>query len=106
MELSDAEIQRVLRETENRDIVTAMIELPGRARARIFDNTSKRLGEMMAHDLMCRGTVSLSEIEKACVTIVKTVIKLEAEGEIAHHNLTVLKFVMGIYDISKLKNDD
>ena len=99
LELSDAEIQRILRETENRDIVTAMIELPGRARARIFDNTSKRLGEMMAHDLMCRGTVSLGEIEKACVTIVKKAIKLEAEGEIAHHNLTVLKFVVGIYDI-------
>lgn len=106
LELSDAEIQRILRETENKDIVTAMIELPGRARARIFDNTSKRLGEMLAHDVMCRGTVSLSEIEKACVTIVKTVIKLEADGEIAHHNLTVLKFVIGIYDISDMTKNN
>lgn len=98
LELSDPEIQRVLRETENKDIVTAMIELPGLARARIFDNTSTRLGEMLAHDVMCRGKVSLSEVEKACISIMKNVIKLEAEGELAHHNLTVLKFVIGIYD--------
>lgn len=76
------------------------------ARARIFDNTSKRLGAMLAHDVMCRGTVSLVEIEKACVNIVKTVIKLEAEGELAHHNLTVLKFVVGIYEISDMTKNN
>ena len=55
---------------------------------------------------MCRGTVSLSEIEKACVTIVKTVIKLEADGEITYHNLTVLKFVIGIYDIPDMTKNN
>lgn len=99
LELSDGEIQRVLREIENDDIVTAMVELPGRARARIFDNASTRLGEVLAAEVMRKGAVTFSEVEKACVNIMRTVIKLEADGEIAHHNLTVLKFVIGVYDM-------
>lgn len=106
LDMSDVEIQRLLRETENRDVVTAMIELPGKARARIFDNISSRLGRMMAEKVMHRGPVTFGEVEKACVTLMRKVIKLEADGEIAHHNLTVLKFVIGLYDVpNSVKKD-
>lgn len=106
LDMSDVEIQRLLRETENRDVVTAMIELPGKARARIFDNISSRLGRMMAEEVMHRGPVTFGEVEKACVTLMRKVIKLEADGEIAHHNLTVLKFVIGLYDVpNSVKKD-
>ena len=97
LEMSDKEIQTILRHITNDDLVMAMIELPGRVRARIFDNTSTRLARMLAEDVMCKGKVTLSEVEKSCVNIMRTVIKLEAEGEIAHHNLTVQKFVRGFY---------
>ena len=99
LEMSDKEIQTILRHITNDDLVMAMIELPGRVRARIFDNTSTRLARMLAEDVMCKGKVTLSEVEKSCVNIMRTVIKLEAEGEIAHHNLTVQKFVIGVYDV-------
>lgn len=106
LDMSDVEIQRLLRETENRDVVTAMIELPGKARARIFDNISSSLGRMMAEEVMHRGPVTFGEVEKACVTLMRKVIKLEADGEIAHHNLTVLKFVIGLYDVpNSVKKD-
>lgn len=106
LDMSDVEIQRLLRGTENRDVVTAMIELPGKARARIFDNISSRLGRMMAEEVMHRGPVTFGEVEKACVTLMRKVIKLEADGEIAHHNLTVLKFVIGLYDVpNSVKKD-
>lgn len=106
LDMSDVEIQRLLRETENRDAVTAMIELPGKARARIFDNISSRLGRMMAEEVMHRGPVTFGEVEKACVTLMRKVIKLEADGKIAHHNLTVLKFVIGLYDVpNSVKKD-
>ena len=99
LEMSDKEIQTILRHITNDDLVMAMIELPGRVRARIFDNTSTRFARMLAEDVMCKGKVTLSEVEKSCVNIMRTVIKLEAEGEIAHHNLTVQKFVIGVYDV-------
>ncbi len=98
LEMSDKEIQRILRETSNDDIVTAMIELPGRARARIFDNVSPKLGRLLVEDLIHKGQVTFGEVEKACVAIMRMVIKLETAGEIAQHNLTVLKFVLGVYD--------
>lgn len=103
MQMSDGEIQRLLRETENSDVVTAMVELPGKARARLFDNMSTRLRKMVAEDVMKIGPVTFSDVEKACVTMMRKVIKLEAEGEIASRNLTVLKFVIGVYDMPNKK---
>lgn len=100
LEMSDTELQTILRNTDNHDIEMAMKELPGMARAHIFENVSVRLGRMIAEDIAKMGKVPLGEVEKACVAIMKKVIKLEADGELEYHNLTVLKFVLGVYDMS------
>ena len=100
LEMSDTELQTILRNTDNHDIEMAMKELPGMARAHIFENVSVRLGRMIAEDIAKMGKVPLGEVEKACVAIMKKVIKLEADGDLVYHNLTVLKFVLGVYDMS------
>ena len=81
LEMSDTELQTILRNTDNHDIEMAMKELPGMARAHIFENVSVRLGRMIAEDIVKMGKVPLGEVEKACVAIMKKVIKLEADGE-------------------------
>lgn len=103
LEMSDTELQTILRNTDNHDIEMAMKELPGMARAHIFENVSVRLGRMIAEDIVKMGKVPLGEVEKACVAIMKKVIKLEADGELEYHNLTVLKFVLGVYDMSNTR---
>ena len=74
MELSDREMQRLLRDTDNIDSIMVMKGLPGKARARIFDNVSNRLGIMLAKDMLYMGPVRMKDVEEACVTIMKTVI--------------------------------
>ena len=104
--LSNQEIQRILRETDNMDIVLAMKGLIGKARARIFDNLSTRMGNMIAEDIMYSGPVRLCDVEESCVKIMKTVILLEDRGEIASHDLTTLKVVLDMYEASQKVNQE
>jgi len=66
MELSDREMQRILRDTDNIDLIMVMKGLPGKARTRIFDNVSNRLGIMLASSEVPRiaGTFGLDTVTK------------------------------------------
>ena len=106
MELSDREMQRLLRDTDNIDSIMVMKGLPGKARARIFDNVSNRLGIMLAKDMLYMGPVRMKDVEEACVTIMKTVIKLEERGEIVSHDFAILKVVIDMYETAQKENNE
>ena len=106
MELSDREMQRLLRDTDNIDSIMVMKGLPGKARTRIFDNVSNRLGIMLAKDMLYMGPVRMKDVEEACVTIMKTVIKLEERGEIVSHDFAILKVVIDMYETAQKENNE
>ena len=106
MELSDREMQRLLRDTDTNDSILAMKGLPGKARTRIFHNVSTNLGILLAKDLVYMGPVRMKDVEKACVTIMKTVIKLEERGEIASHDFAILKVVLDMYETAQKENNE
>ena len=106
MELSDREMQRLLRDIANNDLEMAMKGLPGKARARTFDNVSNRLGIMLAKDMLYMGPVRMRDVEEACVTIMKTVIKLEERGEIVSHDFAILKVVIDMYETAQKENNE
>ena len=106
MALSDGAMQRLLRDTDNADLVVAMKGLPGKARARIFDNVSTRLGMLFAEDMEYMGPVRAIDVEEACVTIMKILIKLEAAGEVASLDLATLKVVIDMYETAQKENNE
>lgn len=106
MELSDREMQSLLRDTDNNELIMAMKGLPGKARSRIFDNVSTNLGILLAKDLVYMGPVRMKDVEKACVTMMKTVIKLEERGEIVSHDFAIMKVVIDMYETAQKENNE
>ena len=106
LELSDWEIQRILRDTDNSELTIAMKGLPGKIRARIFDNMSIRLGGWIANDMVHMGPVRIRDIEKVCVAIMKKIIKLESIGEILSHDFVILKIVIDMYESAQKENNE
>lgn len=104
--LSDKEVQRVLREIDNQDLSVAMKGLPGKARARFFDNLSHRLGIMIAENVMYMGSVSMHDVEEACITIMKKVIRLEEKHEIEVHDFCAIKILISMYDATQKGNQE
>lgn len=104
--LSDRDVQRLLREIANTDIEIAMKALPGKARKRIFDNMSHRLGLMVAEDMEYMGPVRRRDAEEGCVNIMKVLIKLVDHGEVADYDMTMSKVVLDVYEHSQKANEE
>ena len=104
LELSDKEMMRVLRDTENRDCSLAMKGLPGKARKRIFDNLSTNLAVMVVDDMEFMGPVRMHDVEEACIRILRTILKLEDSAELESHDFSVLKVVLDSRDIAEREN--
>lgn len=102
--LSDRSMERLLREIDNISITVAMKGMPGKARKRIFDNVSTRLGIMLAEDMSFMGPVRMKDVEAACHEILKKLLRLEDRGEIAGFDTSVLKIVMDVYDRAEKNN--
>lgn len=104
LELSDKEMMRVLRDTDNRDCSLAMKGLPGKARKRIFDNLSTNLSAMVVDDMEFMGPVRMHDVEEACIRILRTILKLEDSAELESHDFSVLKVVLDSRDIAEREN--
>ena len=48
----------------------------------------------------------MKDVEEACVTIMKTVIKLEERGEIVSHDFAILKVVIDMYETAQKENNE
>lgn len=106
LELSDREMQRLLRDIDNTDLILAMKGLPGKARAWIFDNVSNRLGIMLAEDMEYMGPVRMKDVEEVCVNIMKIVIKLGDRGEIMPRDFAIRKVVIDMYETAQKQNKE
>ena len=102
--LSDRELQRLLREIENTDLSLVMKGFPGNVRKRIFDNVSQRLGILLAEDMVYMGPVRRKDVEECCSAILKIVISLEEQGELAKHDFTIMKVVVSLYENAQMNN--
>lgn len=102
--ISDKSMERLLREIDNTCIEVAMKAMPGKARKRVFDNVSTRLGILLAEDIAFMGPIRMKDVEDACKDILKIVVRLVDNGEIVGFDTTVLKMVLDIYDSAEKRN--
>lgn len=80
--LTNQAIQRVLKEVENSELSLALKGATAEVSKKIFDNTSKRLQEMIKEDMEFMGPVRVKDVEAAQQKIVNIIRKLEDAGEI------------------------
>ena len=102
--LSDMDVQRLFRETDNSLISIAMKGLPGKARARILNNMSPRLAVMIAEDMSYMGPVHMKDVEECCAKLMKILLALDEKGEIKDYDFSVLKVVIDIFDSAEKEN--
>ena len=86
LQLSDKDMQRMLREIETEYLVLALKGSEESMRARFFNNMSRRAAEMLKEDIEFRGPVRLSEVETAQKEILNLAARLAEEGEITFGN--------------------
>ncbi|HEX6989412.1 MAG TPA: flagellar motor switch protein FliG [Bacillota bacterium] len=81
--LDDRALQRVLREVSmHEDLPKALKVASEDVKARIFNNISKRAGELLKENMEFLGPVRLRDVEEAQQRIVSIIRRLEEEGEI------------------------
>jgi flagellar motor switch protein FliG len=80
--LDDRAIQRVIRESENEDLVLAMRTASDEVKELLFKNMSERMAASFKEEMEYMGPVRLHDVEEAQTRIVNTIRKLEDAGEI------------------------
>lgn len=80
--LDPSSIQRILRDVENDDLVLALKGASDEVAEVIYENMSKRAGEMVKEDIQFMGPVRLSTVEEAQQKIVGIIRVLDDAGEI------------------------
>jgi len=81
-DITDKELQRVMREIDNVDLALAMKGMSGKARRHIFDNLSERLGKLIAEGMVHMGPVRVVDILETSQKILNVLIRLIDRGEI------------------------
>lgn len=82
VKLDARSIQRVLKETDNKDLTLALKGASNDVRDVVLSNMSRRLQEMIKEDIEYMPPVRLRDVEDAQQKIVNTIRKLEDLGEI------------------------
>ena len=80
--LQPAHIQRILRETDMKDLTLALKKASDPLKKLMLSNISRRAAETVNEEMAALGAVKLKEVEAAQSRIIDAVRKLEAEGEI------------------------
>tara|TARA_A100001037_G_scaffold302396_1_gene333916 strand:- start:985 stop:2001 length:1017 start_codon:yes stop_codon:yes gene_type:complete len=80
--LTDREIQLILREVDSKDLSTALKGANDEMKDRIFGNVSERVGTMMKEEMDFSGPVRMSDVEEVQLRIVQTVRQLEEAGQV------------------------
>jgi len=82
VKLDSTAIQYVLREVNNQDLATALKMTGQDVAAKIFDNVSSRLRDMIKDDMEVMGPIRVRDVEEAQQRIVNIIRKLEEENKI------------------------
>ena len=80
--LQSPAIQRIMRETDMRDLAVALKKASEPIKKLLLGNISRRAAETVQEEMTFMGSVKLKDIEAAQMRIIDCVRKLEAEGEI------------------------
>ena len=80
--LTDREIQLILREVDSKDLSTALKGANDEMKDRIFANVSERVGTMMKEEMDFSGPVRMSDVEEVQLRVVQTVRQLEEAGQV------------------------
>jgi hypothetical protein len=80
--LDDRAVQKVLRETEYREIAKALKVENEAVQEKIFNNMSKRAAQMLKDDMEFMGPVRIKDIRESREKIIKIIRCLEHNGEI------------------------
>jgi len=80
--VTDAGIQRTLKEIDNKDLALALKAANEDVKGKIFSNMSNRAAEMTQEDMEYMGPVRLRDVEGAQSRIVEVIRRLEEAGEI------------------------
>lgn len=80
--LDDRAIQAVLKETDTKDLTTALKGVPQEVQDKIFKNMSERAVNMLKEDMEFMGPVKLKSVEESQQKIVSAIRRLEETGEI------------------------
>ncbi len=82
LHLDPQTIQRIMRETDMRDLTLALKKASEPLRKMLLGSISRRAAETVQEELAFLGHIKLREVEAAQFRIIDVVRKLEAEGEI------------------------
>lgn len=80
--LNGQSIQRIMRETDMRDLALALKKSSEPLKKLLLSNISRRAAETVQEEMAFMGHVKLRDVEAAQFRIIDAVRKLEAEGEI------------------------
>ena len=80
--LTDREIQMVLREVDTKDLATALKGSAPEMQDRIFSNVSERVSQMIREEMEFSGPIRMSDVEEVQLRVVQTVRQLEEAGQV------------------------
>jgi flagellar motor switch protein FliG len=80
--LNPQDLQRILRETDTRDLALALRKASDALKKRLLSNISRRGADAVEEEMSMLGHVRLRDVEAAQLRIIDVARKLEAEGEI------------------------
>lgn len=80
--IDDRNLQRVLREVDNKDLALALKATNPDVANKVYKNMSKRAGDTMREEIEYMGPVKIRDVEEAQQRIVNIVRKLEDAGDI------------------------
>lgn len=83
LEISDRDIQTILREISSESLVVALKGAEEALKEKIFNNMSKRAAEMLRDDLEAKGPVKVSDVETAQKEILSIARRLAESGDIS-----------------------
>jgi len=83
IELSDRDIQSILKHISSDDLVKALKGGSDEVAEIFFSNMSSRAAEIMREDMEVMGPLKLADVEEAQMNILKSVRKLDDEGTIS-----------------------
>lgn len=81
-QLTDREIQMILREVDTHDLAIALKGATEELKERVFANVSDRVGQMMKEEMDFAGPIRLSDVEEVQLKVVQTVRQLEEAGQV------------------------
>ncbi len=82
LELSDRDIQTILKHVSSDELVKALKGAPDELAERFFGNMSSRAAEIMREDMQVMGPLKLADVEESQQSILRVVRKLDEDGSI------------------------